>query len=321
MPTFGLKLMSELRGPGELVDEAQQAEERGLDFVAISDHIHPWLGDHTHSPFAWSVLGAVADRTDSIGIATGLTCPIVRYHPVIIAQAAATIGAMSDGRFTLAVGAGERLNEHVTGHPWPAIDVRHEMLSEAIDVMRALWTAEDGRFVTIRGRHFIAEDVRVYDRPDSPVPLVVGVSGPAALDMASSAGADGIMATDPDPTLVDGWAERGGDRSATWTEVPFAVAATEEEALQVAHERFRFGAQGWKVMSELPNPVNFDAATSVLEPADLADSIPHGPDPQPYIDAVRQFTDAGFDKISFVPVTDDHDRFWEVVDAVRDACG
>ncbi len=321
MTTFGLKLMVELRSARELIDEAVAAEERELGFVAISDHIHPWLSDHQHSPFAWSVLGAVADRTGSIGIATGLTCPIFRYHPTIVAQAAATIGELSGGRFTLAVGAGERLNEHVAGDAWPAVDVRHEMLGEAIDIMRALWTAEEGTFVTYRGRHLTAEDVRVYDRPELPVDLVVGVSGPASLDLAADHDADGIMATDPEPSLVDGWAQRGGDRSATWTEIPFAVADTAEEGLRLAHERFRFGAPGWKVMAELPNPVNFDAATASVRPEDLAGSIPHGPDPAPYIEATQQFIDAGFDKISFVPVGDDMDRFWDVVDKVRAELG
>lgn len=319
MPSFGLKLMAELRPPTELVDQAIAAEERGLDFVAISDHIHPWLSDHEHSPFAWAVLGAIANRTESVRIATGVTCPIGRYHPVVVAQAAATIGNMSDGRFTLAVGAGERLNEHVTGHPWPAIDVRHEMLADAIELMQALWTADDGAFVTHRGEYFDADDARIYDRPAEPVDLVVAVSGPASLDLAARCGADGVMAVDPEPGLVDGWAERGGDRAATWTEIPFAVAATEEDGLALAHERFRFGAPGWKVMAELPNPVNFDAATDAVRPEDLAESIPHGPDSEPYIEATKEFLDAGFDKVSFVPVGDDLDRFWDVADAVRSA--
>ena len=317
MTSFGLKLMSELRGPTELVDEAQRAEAKGLDFVAISDHIHPWLGDHVHSPFTWSVLGAVADRTDQIEMATGVTCPIVRYHPVILAQAAATIGAMSGGRFTFAVGAGERLNEHVTGSPWPAVDVRHEMLAEAVEILRALWTAEEGTFVTYRGRHFTADDVRIYDRPGEPVPVVVAVSGEASLDLASSVGADGIMANMPEAELVDGWSSRGGDASATWAEVPFAASSDSDEGLRVAHERFRFGIPGWKVMSELPNPLNFDAATSIVEPEDMAEMVPHGPDPESYVEATRAFVDAGFDKISFVPVTDDFDMFWQMVDAVR----
>ncbi len=308
-PRYGLKLMCELRGASQLVEQAVMAESFGLEFACISDHIHPWLPEHDHSPFAWSVLGAVAHATD-LDIATGLTCPIIRYHPVIIAQAAATVATMTDAKVTLAVGAGERLNEHVTGAPWPAVDLRHEMLEEAIAVLHELWT---GDWVTHRGGHFTVEDARIFDLPDQRIDVVVGVSGPASLDVADRSGADGIMAVDPEPGLVDGWAERGGDRTATWTEVPFAWAPTEEEGLRLAHERMRFSAPGWKVMAELPNPVSFDAATSMVEPEDMADDVPHGPDPEPYVEAVREFLDAGFTNISIVPVGDDVEgtlRFW-----------
>lgn len=317
MTRFGLKLMSELRGPRELVAHAVAAEEAGFDLVAISDHIHPWLGEHEHSPFAWSVLGAVAQATDEIELATGLTCPIGRYHPVIVAHAAATVACLADRKLTLALGAGERLNEHVTGQPFPAIDLRHEMLEEAIGIIRALFS---GEWTTVRGAHFTAEDVRIYDLPTTPIDLVLGVSGPASLDLAERAGVDGIMATDADPDLVDGWGERGGDRAATWTEVPFAWAPTGEEGLRLAHERFRFGVPGWKVMAELPNPVNFDAATAQITPEAMADAVPHGPDPAPYVREVQGYLDAGFRNLSIVPVGDDLAAtiaFWQ--DEVRPA--
>lgn len=302
MTRFGLKLMSELRDARTLVDHARMAADGGLDFVSISDHIHPWLEDHQHSPFAWSVLGAVAATTD-IEMATGLTCPIGRYHPVIIAQAAATVASMSDRSFTLALGAGERLNEHVTGTPFPAVDLRHDMLREAIEIMSLLWT---GGFQTYRGTHFTAEDCRIYDLPDTPIDVVVGVSGDASLDVARDVDAAGIMATEPDGDLVTGWGDRGGDTARTWSEVPMAWAPTAEEGLALAHERFRFAAlAGWKVMSELPNPVNFTAAASLIEPGDVADMVPHGPDPEPYAEAIRPFVEAGFTNLSLVPVGDD----------------
>jgi G6PDH family F420-dependent oxidoreductase len=319
MTRFGLKLMGELRGARELVRHAVAAEEAGFEFVAISDHIHPWLPEHEHSPFAWGVLGAVAQATSELDLATGLTCPIGRYHPAIVAHAAATLGCLTDRQVTLAIGAGEKLNEHVTGAPFPAIDVRHEMLGEAAAIIRGLWS---GEWTTIRGQHLTVEDAKLYDLPDRPVELVVGVSGKASLDLAQRAGADGIMTTDADPALVDGWAERGGDRSATWTEVPFAWAPTAEEGERFAMERFRFGAAGWKVMSELPNPVNFGAACETVRPEDLAGSVPWGPDPAPYVEAVQGYLDAGFSHVSIVPVGDDLDgtiRFWldEVQPALR----
>jgi len=301
MTTYGWKLMAELHGPSELVRQAVAAEAAGVEFVAISDHFHPWISEHEHSPFAWSVLGAVAHATETVGIATGLTCPIFRYHPAVVAQAAATVATMSDGRFTLAVGAGERLNEHVTGEHFPAIDVRQAMLAEAIEMVRGLWC---GDWFTKRGAFFDVEDARIYDLPDEPIPLVMGVSGPEGLDVAASCGVDGIMATDADPALVDGWARRGGGRAGTWTEVPFAWASDAQTALRLAHERFRFGAPGWKVMSELPNPVNFDAACAAVRPEDLAETIPHGPDPAPFAEAVARFRDAGFEHIAVVPVGD-----------------
>ena len=311
MTVFGLKLMSELRGPVTLVDQAIAAEAHGFDFVSISDHFHPWLPEQHHSPFAWAVLGAIASRTTTLELATGVTCPIVRYHPAIVAQAAATVAAMSSRRFTLAVGAGERLNEHVTGSRFPSVDVRHEMLEEAVDIIRTLWT---GDWTTIRGRHLSVEDARLFDLPDEPPDIAVAVSGPGSLDVARRCGADGIVATEPEAALVEGWAERGGERTATWTEVPFAWAPSADEGRELARSRFRFGAGGWKVMSELPNPVNFDAATSQVRPEDLLDSVPSGPDPEPYVRAVRAYQDAGFERIAIVPVNDDLDvllEFWE----------
>ena len=241
---------------------------------------------------------------------TGVTCPIVRYHPVIVAQAAATIGVMSGGRFTLGVGAGERLNEHVTGAPFPAVDVRHDMLAEAVHIMRELWS---GEFVTVRGRHFDADHARVYDLPSTPIDVVVAVSGEESLDLASAVAADGVMAVDPDPDLVAGWTQRGGSPAGTWTEVPFAWAPDDDQGIEYAR-RFRFGALGWDVMAELPNPKHFDAATASLTDDQITSSIPYGPEPGRYVDAVREFVDAGFDKVAIAPVGDDIEGtldFWE----------
>lgn len=311
MARFGIKLMCELHGPSALVDQAVLAEERGLAFASISDHIHPWLPEHEHSPFVWTVLGAIADRTDRLELITGVTCPYARYEPVIVAQAAATVAVLSGGRFRLGVGAGERLNEHVTGTPFPPVDVRHEALGEAVEAMRRLW---DGGFTTYRGNHVTVEDARIYDLPDDPVEIVVAAGGPSALDLAEAYGADGIMATDPEASLVDGWVERGGSRTATWTELPFAWAPTEEAGLDLAWDRLRFSAPGWKVMAELPNPVNFDAALAPVDRATVGEQVPHGPDPAPYVEAVQAYLDAGFEHVAVMPVGDDVEGtldFWE----------
>jgi G6PDH family F420-dependent oxidoreductase len=311
MARFGWKLMCEQRSPRELIDQAIEAEGLGLEFVSISDHFHPWLPEHEHSPFAWSVLGAIAERTSVVQLVTGITCPVGRYEPAIVAQAAATVATMSGGRLTLGVGAGERLNEHVTGRPFPPVEVRHERLGEAIEAMRALWS---GEFTSYRGEHVTVEDARVYDLPGTPIPVVVGVSGPASLDLARDHRADGIMATEPEASLIDGWEARGGSRRDTWTEVPFAYASTEQEGLDLVWERMRFTIAGWKVMSELPNPVNFDAAAQPVPREVVGRKVPHGPDPAPYIEAVRSYLDAGFEHLAVMPVGDDVAgtfRFWE----------
>lgn len=301
MTSFGLKLMSELRSGSELVDHATMAEERGFDFVSISDHIHPWLPEHDHSPFAWSVLGAIASRTERIELITGVTCPIVRYHPVIVAQAAATVAAMSDGRLTLGLGAGERLNEHVTGLDFPAVDLRHDMLGEAVDIMNELWT---GEFVTIRGRFFDADHVKIYEHLGKPVPVVLAVSGPDGVRVAADHGCAGIMTTEPVAQLVDAWTAAGGNAESTWTEIPLAWEPTQERGLETAR-RFRFGISGWNMASELMNPAHFAEATQFMTDDQIGEQIPHGPDPEPYVEAIRRYHDAGFRKFAVVPVGDD----------------
>lgn len=305
MPQYGFKLMVELHGPGELVRQAQLAEETGFDFAGISDHIHPWLDSHPHSPFAWSVLGAIAHATERLELATMVTCPYVRYHPAVVAQMAATIGVMSDGRFSLGVGAGERLSEHVVGRGWPSADDRHEMLRESIEAIKMLW---QGGFQSYKGRHITVEDARVYDLPAEPITLFCGASGAQSATLAAEV-ADGICATDPEGPLVDAFAAAGGDRAKTWAEVPVSYDADVAKARRVARDKLRFSAQGWKVMAELPNPVNFEAATEMVTEDQMAEAVPCGDDPQAVADTVRQFTDAGFEHVAVLPVGDDIEGF------------
>ena len=297
MAKFGYKLMTEEHGPKALVANAVAAEAAGFDFLSISDHFHPWLEAQGHAPFAWSVLGAIAQATTTIGIATGLTCPIIRYHPAIIAQAAATIALLSEGRFTLAVGAGERLNEHVTGARWPSIPERHEMLGEAIDIMQLLWS---GGVHTHAGKHYVLDHAQLYDLPDAVIPLVVGVSGPKSIALAAEK-ADGIMATEPDPELVKSFRkEKGilkGSGAPAYAEAVTAYAETAEAGLKIAHERFRFSALGWPVNSELPTVAGFEKATAFVRPEDLKDSVAAGPDVAAHVKVVQKYLDAGFDHV------------------------
>ena len=293
MVHYGYKLMTEEHGPSALVDNAVRAEDAGFDFVSMSDHYHPWLESHGHASFAWSVLGAIAHATSRIGITTGLTCPILRYHPVIIAQAAATIAVMSEGRFSLAIGAGERLNEHVTGARWPSTPERHAMLGEAIDIFRALWS---GGMHTLNLQHFIVDHAQVYDLPERAIPITVGVSGPSAIRLAAEK-ADGIMATEPDPALVQRYMSEAEQPGPRYAEVTLAYAPTEEAGLKLLHERFRFGAFGWSVMSELPTVEGFEAASRYVRPEDLKANAGVGPDPESHLNAIRRYIDAGFDHI------------------------
>jgi G6PDH family F420-dependent oxidoreductase len=305
MVKFGYKLMTEEHGPSALVENARRAEDAGFDFVSISDHFHPWLESQGHAPFAWSVLGAIAATTSRIGITTGLTCPIIRYHPAIIAQAAATIAAMSNDRFTLAIGAGERLNEHVTGARWPSVLERHDMLAEAIQIFRTLWS---GGVHTIRLEHFIVDHARLYDAPRQPIPIVVGVSGPRSVALAAEK-ADGIMATEPKADLVKDYQAKASQPGPRYAEVTLGYAQSEAAALAMVHDRFRFGALGWSVMSEAPSVESFEAATRFIRPEDLKDSAGLGPDPDSHLRAIARFVDAGFDHIVLTGVGDDQAGF------------
>jgi G6PDH family F420-dependent oxidoreductase len=304
----GYNLMCELHGPNELLAQAERAEAAGFDFVTISDHFHPWLFSHPHSPYSWSVLGALAARTSRIELISLVTCPIIRYHPAIVAQKAATVAVMSGGRFHLGVGAGENLNEHVVGQGWPPVHVRHEMLDEAIEIIRTLWS---GGYHRHRGRHYRVDDARLFTLPDQPPPLYVAVSGPASVALAARAG-DGIVAIDPSPELVRAF--DAGARPGLPKVGQQAVSVGDESTARAdARRTFRFGVPGWKVMSELPNPVNFEAATAAVREEDVAERIPCGPDPERHLEAIARWERAGFTHLALAPVADPGPLFemWE----------
>ena len=306
MVQVGFKLFAEGFGPRELVRQAVRAEEVGFDFVEISDHYHPWLTSHGHSGFAWSVLAAIAARTEHIELATGVTCPFIRYHPAVIAQAAATTALLSEGRFTLGVGSGERLNEHVVGRGWPAVHVRHEMLRESLEIIRLLWS---GGYHTYQGTHLTVEDAQVFDLPENPPAIVVAAGGPEAARLAARFG-DGIFATEPRADLTRVYAESGG-QGPTYCEVPLAWAPDPDSAAKSARELFRFGATGWKVQAELPNPVNFDAATSFVRDEDMRELFGCGPDPDRHLEVAQQFVAAGYDRLALINAGPDVDGFFD----------
>lgn len=303
---IGYKLIAEAYSPQEMVRQAVRAEEAGFDFVEISDHFHPWFDSQNHSGFAWSMLAAAAARTERIELATGVTCPFIRYHPAIIAQAAATTALLSDGRFTLGVGSGEQLSEHVVGRGWPAVGVRHEMFRESLEIIRLLWS---GGYHSYEGKHLTLEDARVFDLPETPPRIAVAIGGPASARIAAELG-DGIFATEPDPELTNAYAEAGGD-GARYGEVPLSWAPDEGDAISSAHEKFRFGLMGWKVLAELPNPVNFEAATSFVTEEDVAGTFGCGPDVEQHLVVAQQFVDAGFDHLALINAGPDPDGFFD----------
>ena len=303
---YGYKLSAEGFGPNELVRQAQLAEASGFDFVEMSDHYHPWLEAQGHSPFTWTVLGAIAASTETVGLATGVTCPTVRYHPAIIAQAAATLSLVSDGRFTLGVGSGERLNEHVVGRGFPAVADRQAMLREALEIIRLLW---QGGYQSYRGEYLDLEDARVFDLPDQLPVIAVAAGGADAAELAAELG-DGMFGTEPKSELFDAYRGAGGS-GPTYGEVGLAWAETEEAAVRAAFETSRWALTGWKVMSELPNPANFEAASQVVKPEDVAASMPCGPDVAKHLEAIREYEQVGYDHVVLTNNGPDPDGFMD----------
>ncbi|MFI7551500.1 TIGR03557 family F420-dependent LLM class oxidoreductase [Micromonospora sediminimaris] len=301
---IGYKLSSEGFGPNEIIRQAVRAEQVGFDFVEMSDHFHPWLDSQGHSSFTWTVLGAIAARTDRLELATGVTCPSVRYHPAIIAQAAATLALVSDNRFTLGVGAGERLNEHVVGQGFPGARGRHERLREALEIIRLLWS---GGYRSYEGKHLQLDDARVFDLPDELPVIAVAASGEASVTIAAELG-DGLFATEPEADLVQTYQRLGG-QGPRYAEVPLAWAPDEQQAVRAAWETSRWAVTGWKVMSELPNPVNFDAASRTVTEDDIRQQFAVGPDPDVHVQAVQTYVDAGFDHIVLQNAGPDPDGF------------
>lgn len=284
-----------------------RAEQAGFDFVEMSDHYHPWLETQGHSPFTWTLFGTVAAETDRVELATGVTCPTMRYHPAIIAQAAATLALLSDGRFTLGVGSGERLNEHVVGTSFPdSISTRQEMLREALEIIRLLWR---GGYRSYEGRHLQLQDARVFDLPQQPPPIAVAASGPDAAATAAELG-DGLFVTEPEPELTRSYSAAGGS-GPCYGDVPVAWARDEHTASQAALETTRWALPGWKVMSELPNPVNFFAATTTVREQDIRGLFACGPDVPGYLDNARKFLDAGFDSLVMQNAGPDPDGFMD----------
>jgi G6PDH family F420-dependent oxidoreductase len=302
MVDLGYTMMCEQAGPKQLVHDVVLAEEAGFDFAVISDHYSPWLASQGHAPYAWSVLGAAAQATNRIPLMTYVTCPTVRYHPAVVAQKAATMQLLSDGRFSLGLGAGENLNEHVVGRGWPMPATRHEQLTEAVEIIRRLWEGGD---VTYRGRHFSVDAARIWDLPDALPPLGIAVSGPESCALAGRH-ADLMVAVEPDADLGRQFDAAGGAGKPRVGQVPVSYDTDEGTARKRAHEQFRWFAGGWPVNAELPGPSGFEAASASVREEDVAVQIPCGPDVARHVEAVKAFVDAGFDQVALVQIGGAH---------------
>jgi G6PDH family F420-dependent oxidoreductase len=298
MTSFGYTLLCEQRGPRELVADAVAAERAGFDFEVISDHYFPWLAEMGHSPNAWSVLGAVASATERVGLMTYVTCPTIRYHPAVVAQQAATVALLADGRFTLGLGAGENLNEHVVGRGWPSADVRQDMLAEAVAIIRGLLA---GGYVNHRGEFFRVDSAKLWDRPEGGVPIAVAVSGEQSVQRFGPL-ADAMVAVEPDADAVSGFRSAAGAEVPSIGQQPIAWDPSADVAVERAHKLFRWFAGGWKVNAELPGPAGFAAATQYVRPEDVAEAFPCGPDVAAHVEAVRPFVDAGFSHVALAQV-------------------
>jgi G6PDH family F420-dependent oxidoreductase len=316
--------MTEQSGPRDLVRYAVAAEQAGFDFEVSSDHYSPWLTEQGHAPYAWSVLGAVAHATERVDLMTYVTCPTMRYHPAVVAQKSATMQLLSEGRFTLGVGSGENLNEHVVGEGWPMVDVRQNMLAEAIHLIRELHT---GELVTWEGDYFRVDSARIWDVPEDGVPIGIAVSGEKSIEQFAPLG-DHLIAVEPNADLVKGWqATRKDDGASSKTigQIPICWGRDKGAAVKKAHEQFRWFAGGWAVNADLPTPAGFSGATQLITPDQVAEQIPCGPDFDGIVEAVKPYWEAGFTDIALVQIGDEgQDEFLaeaakDVLEALRSA--
>jgi coenzyme F420-dependent glucose-6-phosphate dehydrogenase len=309
MTEFGYALSAEEHPPLALVRNAVRAEEAGFGFALISDHFHPWIARQGHSPFVWSVIGAIAQATERLRLGTGVTCPLLRIHPALVAQAAATSAAMLPGRFFLGVGTGENLNEHVTGARWPAPDERLELLEEAIEVMRLLW---QGGEQTHRGKHYTVDHARLYTLPEEPLHVCVAAAAPNAAELAGRLG-DSLVSTSPDEEVVQAYRSAGG-AGPRYAQLTGCWAETEAEGRQRAHELWPNAGMKGTLSQELPRPSDFEGAAAMVTEDDVAAAVACGPDPDLWLERVQQYTDAGFDHVYLHQVGPDQEgffRFWE----------
>jgi G6PDH family F420-dependent oxidoreductase len=321
---LGYTLMTEQSGPKDLVSFAVGAEEAGFDFAVSSDHFFPWLDEMGHAPNAWVTLGAVAQATSRMGLMTYVTCPTMRYRPPVVAQQAATLQLLADGRFTLGLGAGENLNEHVIGEGWPPVAVREEMFREAVQIIRELLAGEG--YTTFHGEYFDVDGGKIWDLPEGGVPIGIAVSGPSSCRLAGEQ-ADAMIAVQPEAELGEQFDAAGGAGKPRIGQMPISYGSDRAAAVTRAHQLFRWFGFGWKVNADIPGTAGFAAASQFVREEDVAGSIPCGDDVDAVLEAAKEYADAGFTHLALVQIGgDQQEPFLEwsektLMPAWRDAFG
>jgi G6PDH family F420-dependent oxidoreductase len=294
--------------PHDLVAQAAKAHEAGFEGLWISDHYHPWNDEQGHSPFVWSTIGAIAHATGGkMRVTTAVTCPTIRIHPAIIAQAAATSAVMLDGNFCLGVGSGEALNEHVIGARWPEADERLEMLEEAVDVIRTLW---QGGAHDYRGRHYRVEHARIYDLPKQPSPIIISGFGPKAVSLAARIG-DGYCTVGPDSESVKTYRDQARSGHVVQGGLKVCWGPDEAKAIKTVHRMWPNEALPGELAQVLPTPEHFEQATELVTEEMIAEQVPCGPDIDRHVEEIRAYADAGFDVLYVNQIGPEQDAFFD----------
>jgi len=306
MTEFGYFLSCEEHSPAELVEQARMAEQAGFTSLWISDHYHPWNDNQGQSPFVWSVIGALSQAV-SLPVQTAVTCPLIRIHPAVVAQAAATSAVQLDGRFRLGIGSGEALNEHILGDAWPEADVRLEMLEEAVHIMRELFTGDQ---ISHRGKHYTVENARLYTVPDEPVPIDVSAFGPHAAEVAGRIG-DGFITMTPDAPAIERFRRSGGGAKPVSAGLKVCWATDKDEAVRTAHRLWANEQLPGELAQLLPTPRHFEQASELVGPERIEAGLACGDDPDAHVEAVKEYVDAGFDTVYVNQIGPDQQGFFD----------
>ncbi|MDG5802231.1 LLM class F420-dependent oxidoreductase [Streptomyces ossamyceticus] len=306
MPEFGYFLATEEFGPADLIEQARMAEQAGFDCLWISDHYHPWNDEQGQSPFVWSVIGALSEAV-SLPVETAVTCPTVRIHPAVVAQAAATSAVMTGGRFRLGLGSGEALNEHILGTHWPPANVRLEMLEESIQIMRRLFTGEE---VTHHGPHYTVENARLYTVPDEPVPIDISGFGPKAAGLAARVG-DGFSTMGPDEEMVTQYRKGGGGGKLVSGGTKVCWGQDREEAVRTAHRLWPNQYLPGEMGQILPTPRHFEQLGPLVTEEMVGENTVCGDDVDEHVRELRTFVEAGFDRVYVGQIGPDQRGFFD----------